>query len=183
MSTVSRGLWKDAADRQVELELSSDTEEGRRGTARQNLHFLSRFERTSAQASRTSNEQVRSLTELFILISKLQKNSHYKSGRGKPSFDEGRQTSSPIRRSATLSSVPSGRVYGAHHTGTGATPGSVRRPRHVNTLERIDSIVDEHTGSASQQIPASQDETSVPSPRALRRAKSSVSRWIRRSTD
>lgn len=173
LSTLTQGMWKDVAESQVEMELASDTEDGGQAMSRRHRSFLSRFDRSSAQAHRLSEEQVRGLTELLIVLSKLQKVTRADQITRMPSVDLHGNTSSPIRRSATLPSGPRERHHPSPNGDSSGAPASIRRPRHVNTLERIDSIVDESPGS--HQARASRVDPHVPSPRALHRAKSTVS--------
>lgn len=176
-SALSKALWKEVSDSHIDAELASDSEEGPRGIARRHLAVLSRFERSSAQVHRLAEAQIRSLTELFLVRSNGMKpqaanGTHSTAGR-RESIDSVRATSSPIRRSATL---PSGSRQTSPRMDRAGTPASLRRPRHVNTLQRIDSITDDgpsQQGHAREQ--SSRTEPNVPSPRALQRAKSTVS--------
>lgn len=176
-STLSKALWKEVSDSHMDAELASDSEEGPRGTARRHLAVLSRFERSSAQVHRLAEAQVRSLTELLLVRSNGMRtqttNGTYSTAGRRESIDSVRTMSSPIRRSATL---PSGSRQTSPRVDRAGTPASLRRPRHVNTLQRIDSVTDEvppQQGHARRQ--SSRTEPNVPSPRALQRAKSTVS--------
>ncbi|KAK9893794.1 hypothetical protein P389DRAFT_108708 [Cystobasidium minutum MCA 4210] len=177
-SALSKTLWKDIADSQIDAELASDTEDGARGTSRRHLASLSRFERSAAQVNRMAEGQVRTLTELFLAWRRSVSSESVPFNPSIPvsredSFKADRAASSPIRRSLTL---PSGSRYASPRTNGAETPSSLRRPRHVNTLQRIDSINDDPTAHSSHTGPpavAGRTEVSVPSPRALQRAKSS----------
>lgn len=174
---LSKALWKDVADSQVDAELASDSEDGSRGVSRRYLAALSRFERSGAQVHRLAEAQIRSLTELLLVRSSGAKiRDPLSSPNAMPrraSIETGHATSSPIRRSATL---PSGAHYPSPHAHAAATPASLRKPRHVNTLQRIDSITDEASSQHNHaRRQSSRTDPNVPSPRALQRAKSSVS--------
>lgn len=138
---------------------------------------MSRFERLSATTRRLSEEQVRSLTELFLLLGKQQKSPRsISTGHEIPLLNSEKQVaSSPIRRSATLPSSSRGQYHRPDETGTIRTPANARRPPYVNTLERIDSMVDDDPPSDKRPARSTRAESSVPSPRALQRAKSTVS--------
>lgn len=175
-SNITSALWKEIADSQTEAELASDTEDGARSSSRRNVVLLSRLERTSAQSRRFADEQVRALTELFLLWRNASRPSQLENPNRRRSLADTPLSSSPVTRSATLPSGQPVRQYALPLTDGRNTPASVRRPRHINTLERIDS----HTDDTISQAPHShtqsgRTEINVPSPRSLQRAKSSVS--------
>lgn len=176
-SSIAGCLWQDASNVQVESELASDSETEPHPAKNRYTKFVSRFERTSATAHRLSEEQVRSLTELFILIGKIHKDVRTESRlHAAPRLNGSTQApSSPIRRSATLPSNSLTQYSRVDNVGDTRRPANARRPAYVSTLERIDSMADDSPPSAKGAARSIRRESSIPSPRALHRAKSTVS--------
>lgn len=160
----------------VEAEISSENENAHGESFSAGRAQASGLDRSTAAIRRLADEQLRTLTEFFLTAARCNRESKQQELSSRRSTDVSRHASSPIVHSTTLPSRPSSRqMPDAFHAENG-TPRSMRRPRYINTLERIDSAVDEVPQTKGEAPSRPSQEFKLNSPRSLRRAKSSVSR-------
>ena len=181
-----RRLLDDIVAYKVEKEVDGGSE-SRTTSARREGDLVGRIERIAAQLNRASEDQVRGFTEVLISMTRMDRQASDKGKSADPRPHVKRResrdhVSSEGRQDRSFTAPSAGRSSRLSTDGQQHSPythgNSSRHMRSTPHLERIDSVQEElqHAGGSHGRGQSEQaSQAPQPSPRSLRRAKSSVS--------